>query len=112
MEANNLRYSLLDRLISIRDSDVLQKISELIGNIDLEKTEIKITNAQKLMLMNSEEDIRNGNTIANDDLNEEEDKWLKGNMDQHCKKCQAVLYLNIGLLITVLKLIQRNSLFY
>ena len=78
MEANNLRYNLLDKLISIRDSDMLQKISDLIGNIDLEKTEIKVTGTQKEMLMNSEEDIRNGNTIANDDLNEEEDKWLKG----------------------------------
>lgn len=78
MEANNLRYNLLDRLISIRDSEVLQKISDLIGNIDLEKTEIKVTGTQKVMLMNSEEDIRNGNTIANDDLNEEEDKWLNG----------------------------------
>ncbi len=78
MEANNLRYTLLDKLISIRDSDVLQKISDLIGNIDLEKTKIKVTDAQQVMLMNSEEDIRNGNTIANDDLNDEEDKWLNG----------------------------------
>ncbi len=81
MEANNLRYTLLDKLISIRDSDVLQKINDIIVNIDLETTEIKVTHAQRVMLMNSEEDIRTGNTIANDDLNEQEDKWLTGNLD-------------------------------
>ncbi len=76
MDANNLRYSLLDKLISIRDNNIWQKINDLIGNIDIEKTEIKITDAQKKMLMNSENDIRNGNTITDEDLNEEEDKWL------------------------------------
>jgi hypothetical protein len=30
------------------------------------------------MLMKSEEDIRNGNVISNDDLNAEEDQWLNG----------------------------------
>jgi hypothetical protein len=76
MEANNLRYNLLDKLISIRDTRVLQKIDDLIGSIDLEKSEIKLTDAQQQMLMNSEDDIRNGKTIANEDLNEEENKWL------------------------------------
>ena len=78
MEANNLRYRLLDKLISIRDNNVWQKINDLIGNIDIEKTEIKVTDAQKQMLMNSEDDIRKGNTIRDEDLNEEENKWLNG----------------------------------
>ncbi|HEV8080431.1 MAG TPA: hypothetical protein VGP43_06960 [Chitinophagaceae bacterium] len=78
MEANNLRYSLLDKLISIRDNTIWQKINDLIGNIDIEKTEIKITEAQRQMLMKSEEDISNGNTIGDKDLNEEESKTLNG----------------------------------
>lgn len=78
MEANNLRYGLLDKLISIRDNNVWQKINDLIGSIDIEKTELKTTDAQKQMLMNSEDDIRNGNMIGDDELNDEEDKWLKG----------------------------------
>ncbi len=78
MEANNLRYSLLDKLISIRDNNVWQKINEFIGNIDIEKTEIKVTDAQKQMLINSEVDIRKGNTINDEDLNDEENKWLNG----------------------------------
>ncbi len=78
METNNLRYSLLDKLISVRDNNIWQKINDLIGNIDIEKTEIKITDAQRLMLMKSEEDISKGNTISDEDLNEEESKWLNG----------------------------------
>ena len=74
MEANNLRYKLLDKLISIRDNNVWQKINDLIGNIDIEKTEIKVTDAQKQMLINSEEDILKGNTISDADLKEEENK--------------------------------------
>ena len=78
MEANNLRYKLLDKLISLRDNNIWQKINDLIVNIDIEKTEIKVTDAQKQMLMNSEEDISKGNTINDEDLNEEENKWLNG----------------------------------
>ena len=78
MEAKNLRYGLLDKLISLRDNNVWQKINELIGGIDIEKTELKTTEAQKQMLMNSEDDLRNGNTTSDDDLNEEENKWLNG----------------------------------
>jgi len=67
MEANNLRYNLLDKIISISDNSVLQKIHDLIDSIDLEKTD---------MLLNSENDIRNAETITDEDLNEEENKWL------------------------------------
>ena len=76
MEANNLRYHLFDKIISIQDNSVLQKIEDLIGSIDLEKTKIKLTDAQRQMLISSEEDIRKGKTVTDEDLNEEENKWL------------------------------------
>jgi len=78
MQVNELRYSLLDKLISVRDINVLQKINELIGNVDLNSPVFKVTDGQKQMLMKSEEDILNGNIISNDDLNAEEDQWLNG----------------------------------
>ena len=55
---------------------VLQKINELIGNVDPNNPVFKVTDDQKQMLMKSEEDILNGNTISDDDLNAEEDQWL------------------------------------
>jgi len=78
MQVNELRYNLLDKLISVRDINVLQKINELIGNVDLNSPVFKVTDGQKQMLMKSEEDILNGNIISNDDLNAEEDQWLNG----------------------------------
>lgn len=77
MQANILKYQLLDKLIFIQDIDLLEKVNELIGNVDLDKPIFEITPAQRNMLMQSEEDILNGNLITDEELNEEEDKWLK-----------------------------------
>ena len=78
MQVNDLKYSLLDKLISVQDIDILQKINDLIGGVDINSPIFKVTDAQKQMLMKSEEDIRKGNVISNDDLNAEEDQWLNG----------------------------------
>jgi hypothetical protein len=78
MQVNELRYSLLDKLMSVRDLNVLQKINELIGNVDLNNPVFKVTDGQKQMLMKSEEDILNGDTISDDELNADEDQWLNG----------------------------------
>lgn len=78
IQADNLRYALLDKLISIRDIDLLKKVNDLIGNVDVDKTVFKVTDGQRQMLMRSEEDIRNGNIISDEELNAEEDQWLNG----------------------------------
>lgn len=76
MHTDNLKFSLLDKLISVRDINILEKVNNLIGNVDINKPVFKVTDAQKQMLLKSEEDIHNGNTISDDELNAEEDKWL------------------------------------
>jgi hypothetical protein len=78
MQVNDLKYNLIDKLISVRDLNILQKINDLIGNVDIDKSVFKVSDAQTKMLMKSEEDIRKGNVISDDDLNAEEDKWLNG----------------------------------
>jgi hypothetical protein len=78
MRVDNLKYNLLDKLISIRDINLLKKVNELIGNVDINQPVFKVTDRQKQMLSKSEEDIRNGNLTTDDALNEEEDKWLNG----------------------------------
>lgn len=78
MQVNDLRYTLLDKLISVQDINILQKINDLIGNVDINSPVFKVTDAQNQMLLKSEEDIRNGNIISNDELNAEEDQWLNG----------------------------------
>jgi len=76
MQVNNLKYRLLDKLISIQDINLLEKVNELIGNVDVNTSVFKITPDQKNMLMKSEEDILNEDFISDEELNEEEDKWL------------------------------------
>jgi len=78
MQVNNLRYSLLDKLISIKDISLLEKVNDLIGNVDVNKTIFKTADSQQQMLMKSEEDIRNGNILTDEALNDEEDQWLNG----------------------------------
>ena len=77
MSAENLKYNILDKLISVEDEGLLKKINALIENIDLEERPIRVTDAQSQMLLNSEQDILNDNLISDEDVNEEEDQWLK-----------------------------------
>lgn len=77
MQVDNLKYSILYKLISVNDKSLLEKINDLIGDIDLEKTQIKVSDAQRQMLLNSEQDIVNKNLISDEDVNEEEEQWLK-----------------------------------
>ncbi|MFN6090676.1 MAG: hypothetical protein ACK47E_18180 [Cyclobacteriaceae bacterium] len=78
MQAENLKYTLLDKIISVNDMSLLQKVNDLLGNVNIDQTIFKLTDAQKEMLMNSEEDILKGNFTTNDELNAEEDLWLNG----------------------------------
>lgn len=76
MKEDNLKYELLDKLISIEDHRLLEEINNVIGDVDINKRIFKTTSDQKDMLSKSEEDIRNGNCISDEELNEEEEKWL------------------------------------
>lgn len=74
MHGNTLKYDLLDKLISIDDDILLEKINDFIGGVDINKTVFKTTDHQKTLLAKSEEDICNGNLISDKDINEDEDK--------------------------------------
>ena len=78
MQDSNLKYDLLDKLISIQDISLLEKVNDLIGDVDINKSVFNTTIDQKKMLMKSEDDILNGDFLSDDELNEEEDKWLNG----------------------------------
>ena len=77
MQVDNLKYTILDKLISVNDKGLLEKINHLIGDIDLEETQIKVSDGQRQMLINSEQDILNKNLISDKEVNEEEEQWLK-----------------------------------
>ena len=78
MEVNHLKQSLLDKLISVDDENVLKQINALIGNVDIEKPVFKVSNRQKQLLEKSEEDIENGRLTTDEELNKDEEEWLNG----------------------------------
>jgi hypothetical protein len=78
MQVDNLKLRVLDKVISISDKHLLEKIDELIGNVDLEEAVFKINEGQRQMLLNSDQDILENKIISDEKLNEEEDKWLNG----------------------------------
>lgn len=49
MRVSYLKYRLLDKLICVHDLEVLEKVNEIIGNVDIRH--FKITEEQKNMLM-------------------------------------------------------------
>ncbi len=76
MEAGQLKHILLDKLISIEDKNLLEEVNKLIGDVNLEEKTFKVSPKQLEMLGSSESDIKNGKLISDEDLNEEEEKWL------------------------------------
>lgn len=78
MQVESLKNSLLDKLISIEDERLLEKVNQLIGDVDLEKKVFKVSDKQQEMLSQSESDFDKENMEANEDLNAEEERWLNG----------------------------------
>ncbi len=78
MQLHTLKNSLLDKLISIEDERLLEKVDLLIGEVDLEKKEFKVSKNQYEMLLKSESDIKEGKLVSDEALNDEEEKWLNG----------------------------------
>lgn len=76
MKPDSLKIGLLDKLISVTDENLLERIDALLSNVDLQKTVIKVNERQHNMLLNSKQDILEGNFITDEELNEEEEKWL------------------------------------
>ena len=71
---DKIRNSLIDKIISIRDKDILEAIDKLVS---LSASDIvKLTNEQKKMLQMSEDDIENGQLISQDQMNKRNLEWL------------------------------------
>ena len=71
---DKIRNSLIDKIISIRDKEILEAIDKLVS---LSASDIvKLTNEQKDMLQMSEDDIKNGQLISQEQMNKRNQEWL------------------------------------
>jgi ribulose-5-phosphate 4-epimerase/fuculose-1-phosphate aldolase len=71
----HLRNNLISKLMTIRDQKMLTAIEQLIITSD-SKQKVELTEEQMLMLEMSEEDIKEGRTISQEELFTKERQWL------------------------------------
>ena len=76
--ADNLRNSIIDKLLTITNKDYLLALYQLVEKSALEKDTVKLTQEQVLMLQLSDQDIKKGRLISQEQLDKEDLQWLKG----------------------------------
>ena len=72
-----IRNNLIDKLISIKNKDILSAVDRLLEVSVKEEDVYKVSEVQRKALQASEMDISNGRLISNEDLNNEEGEWLR-----------------------------------
>lgn len=71
---DKIRNNLIDKIISIRDKEILEALDKLVS---LSESDIvELTNEQKEMLQMSEVDIEKGRLISQDEMNKRNLEWL------------------------------------
>ena len=74
---DNLRNSIIDKLLTISNKDFLSAIYNLVETNSVDKDVVKLTKEQKLMLQMSDQDINNGKPISQKQLDQDDLQWLK-----------------------------------
>jgi hypothetical protein len=73
---DHLKNAIIDKLMAISNKDYLVALNKLMESA-VENAVVELSPEQILMLEMSDNDIENGNVIAQDDLDKEDLKWLK-----------------------------------
>ena len=70
-----LRNTFIDRLLTVKDSEVLASILKMLDATSEDEV-YEVSDLQRLVLLQSESDIANGRTISQEDLDREDREWL------------------------------------
>ncbi len=76
--ADNIRNSIIDKLLTISNKDYLAALYQLINKSNVESDLVKLTDEQVLMLKLSDSDIENNRLISQEQIDKEDEEWLKG----------------------------------
>jgi len=71
-----LRNSIIDKLLTIDNSDYLSALYQLVTSSSVSQDTVKLTEEQILMLQQSDQDIKNGKVISQDQLDKDDLQWL------------------------------------
>jgi len=72
-----LRDSIIDKLLTISNKDYLTALYQLINKSNVENEKVELTKEQINLLQLSDDDIKDGNLISQNELDKTDLKWLK-----------------------------------
>lgn len=73
---DHLRNTLIDKLMTIKNKGYLDSLNRLIDKTAVKKEPYVLSDAQMEMLMMSEEDIKQGRLVSQQQLDDEDLEWL------------------------------------
>ena len=76
--ADNIRNSIIDKLLTITNKDYLSALYQLVQKSSVDNDVVKLSDEQLLMLKLSDSDIENNRLIAQDQLDKNDLEWMKG----------------------------------
>ncbi|HTN20182.1 MAG TPA: hypothetical protein VL125_06885 [Pelobium sp.] len=77
MTADNIRNSIIDKLLTISNKDYLYALYKIVNRSQIDDDIINLTEAQMRMLQMSEDDLENGRLISQEELDKQDVEWLK-----------------------------------
>jgi hypothetical protein len=77
MQTAQLRDMVIDKIYGINDSDYLRALKKILDMRQATEEVYHLNEEQKVMIRLGKQQISNGEYISNEDLEKEEDQWLK-----------------------------------
>ncbi len=75
---DNLRNSIIDKHLTITNKKYVLSLYQLVEKSSVEQDTVKLTQEQVLMLELSDEDIKTGKFISQEQLDKDDLQWLNG----------------------------------
>jgi len=72
-----IKHRLIDKILSSKNETLLLRLDRLLESSISGNEEVKLTKEQRLMLQMSDQDIENGDTISQEELNKNDLGWLR-----------------------------------
>lgn len=75
---DTLRNKLIDKLLTISNKEYLLALDRIVETSTINTAPVKLTDEQILMLQLSDDDIKTGKIISQEDLDQNDLEWLRG----------------------------------
>lgn len=73
---DKIRNGLIDKILTINNKDFLEALDKIISTSSSYSGTVKLTKEQQEMLAMSEEDIKNGKLISQEEMDKRNLEWL------------------------------------